>query len=168
MYGSINQKAREMSNALYAEGKLTRDRETGVQGIKSLYKVSYPFDGNDVLIQAEAIPECMPHLMTWAPVTVPREGKLGMLYVSRIIGKYLANMTDEEIALVAPRIHYLFCFQEINAIDTYNECAIVHCHINGKPYSLTITVMNMIPEIEEGDSMPFSDATHWHRRESLN
>lgn len=138
MHGSINNK----------HTKFEGDR---------VYNVFYPFPEDRELVQIEAIPEFMPHLMTWSPVTMGREGKVSLGRVVRVMAKYLGNMTEEEVNMVAPRIAKISREYEINAIDTYDECAIIHCHINDQPYSCVITVMNLI-----------EDNGHWLRRDTLN
>lgn len=158
MHGAINERSGWLEHRLALNGKL-KMTPTGFLKYSSMYNVSYPFPDNDVLVQVEAIPEQMPHLMTWAPVAVPREGKLSLLFVARRLQKYFVNMLDEEVALIAPRIHYLSTFQEINDIEMYDDTAIIHCHVDGKPYSCVITVMNMID---------LDVDYHWHRRDSLN
>jgi len=155
MYGSINMRG-GATVALQNAGKLTANLQ-----IKSLYNISYPIDGADSLLQVEAIPEFMPHLISWSNVAVPREGKLSLLWVSRRIRKYLENMTDDERTLVAEQIYSLFLLHEINDIDLFDEGFFLHCTVNGAARSAVVTVFNMI----QPDSLYAEDMC---RRDSIN
>lgn len=155
MYGSINMRG-GAAVALQNAGKLTADLK-----VKSLYSISYPIDGADSLIQVEAIPEFMPHLISWSTVAVPREGKLSLLWISRRISKYLENMADDERTMVAEQIYSLFLLHEINDIDLFDEGFFLHCTINGVARSAVVTVFNMI----QPDSLYAEDMC---RRDSIN
>lgn len=155
MYGSINMRG-GATVALQNAGKLTADLK-----VKSLYSISYPIDGADSLIQVEAIPEFMPHLISWSTVAVPREGKLSLLWISRRISKYLENMADDERTMVAEQVYSLFLLHEINDIDLFDEGFFLHCTINGVARSAVVTVFNMI----QPDSLYAEDMC---RRDSIN
>lgn len=125
--------------------------------VVKLYEFSRPFPEDSKLKQIEATQEYMPHLATWAPVALGREGKVSFGRIIRTMSKYLGNMSPEEVSMIAPMIAHIARTYEINAIDTFDECAIIHCHINDEPYSCVITVMNLI-----------EDNAHWLCRDTLN
>ncbi|ARV77024.1 hypothetical protein PHABIO_393 [Pseudomonas phage Phabio] len=156
MYGIVNERGRQLDRNLALLDKLG-----GHKKIKSIYNVSYPIDGADSLVQVEAIPEFMPHLVTWSSVAVPRKGKLGLFAVNRLVKKHLNNMVEEERKLVGPMIYQLVLLHEINAVDVYDETFILHCTINGEAKSAVITVFNLIEKNSETEN-------HLWRRDSLN
>lgn len=142
-YGSNPRSNNILAERLVEENKLRL--EDGTYQLSDIYTTHTPFSHDTSLIQVESIPEFMPHLVTWAPVTAPRKGLLSEDAVAQMVGRYLINMTDEELLVVRAQVVRLHQRYGITGIDCYPDSFTIHTDLDqAGAQSMTVCVFNMM------------------------
>lgn len=115
---------------------------------------------NDVLFGVTSNIECIPHPLTWGEDRVKHTSTMQHELVFNSVAPYLANMTDEERAMVEPQLQYLIAFGHVHKVACYDHTVEISVTINGAQRVLLITVMNMIDSVD--------DHNHYVSRPTLN
>lgn len=157
MFGSNNTADRRLAATLAKEDKI--EIVNGNIVLSSLYRAT-PLMDDKLLFTVEALPEFIPHLLTYAEVAVERrELILGDERVFQLLENYIENMTDEEVLIVRNQLDRINVVYGIRSIECYKDSFIVHFNMGKKPMSAIVAVFNMIDGV---------DSFEYAYRDSLN
>ncbi len=146
MFGSNNTADRRLASTLAQENKI--EIVGGNIVLSDLYRAT-PLMDDKLLFNVEALPEFMPHLLTFAPVEVERKNLiLGDERVFQLIENYIENMTDEEALVIRNQIDRINVVYGIRSIECYKDSFIVHFNMGKKPMSAIIAVLNMVDGVD--------------------
>lgn len=108
----------------------------------------------------------LPNFMVWSPDATWLDQTCEPLNMDVVIGntrRYVANMTEEELALFLPVFQQVCALYKVYRITLSNHTFELHTVLNGRPKRLLVSVMNMIDFDRDPNTM-----RHWWARETLN
>ena len=123
-----------------------------------------PMSWHDAVYSIESNIECIPHLLQWGEDKVEHKGRVLDWIVKKTLVPYLANMNDDEMAMVDPMLTFIYAFGKVLRIQCYSASVELCIEINGVQRTLLINVMNMMGH--SGDNN--SDLVDYHGRWTLN
>lgn len=144
-FGSNPVSNKNLAIRLTQEDKLRM--ENGIYVVSDLYSVTHPFEKDVAIVSVEAIPEFMPHLIQWSEVAVGRTALFNDSHVTALLGRYLINMTDDELLVVRSQVVHVHQVYGISGIECYPDSFVVHTNIGGKAQSMVVCVFNMMDSV---------------------
>lgn len=122
--------------------------------------VKVNLEWNDALYGVDSQIECIPHLVRWGVDQVQHKKPMLNWVVKKQLVPYLANLTDDELAMVDPLLSYIEAFGKVMRVQGYADSVELCVDINGVQRTLLLTVMNM---------MEYSNGyDHYVRRDTIN
>ena len=127
---------------------------------KGLYAAPFPetytrtsLSWNDALYGIESNVECIPHLAQWGMDNVTHNRGVSKWVVKKTLAAYLANMNDDELAMLDPVLKYIEVFGEVLRIQCFSASVELCIYLNGVQRTLLINVMNMMDMLENNNEL---------------